>query len=51
VDSEKIGYFKANKERLKEELATIRNELEGEKESLKEDRVKLDLFKNELKTK
>jgi hypothetical protein len=28
----------------------LREELESEKESIKEDRVKLEMFKNELKT-
>ncbi len=49
-DSEKIGYFKANKDRLKDELKQLRSELEAERESIKEDRIKLEMFKNELKT-
>ncbi len=50
VDSEKIGYFKANKERLIDELRALREDLENEKESIKEDKVKLEMFKNEMKT-
>lgn len=50
IDSEKIGYFKANKERLREELQELRSDLEAEKESIREDRIKLQMFKNELKT-
>ena len=51
IESEKIGYFKANKERLKEELRKLKNDLESEKSQLKEDRIKLEIFKNELNTK
>ncbi len=50
IDSEKIGYFKANKERLLDDLRQLRLDLELEQSSLKEDRIKLNLFKNDLKT-
>ncbi len=50
IDSEKIGYFKANKERLLDDLRQLRLDLELEHSSLKEDRIKLNLFKNDLKT-
>lgn len=50
IDSEKIGYFKANKERLLDDLRQLRSDLEAERDSLKEDRIKLEMFKNDLKT-
>ena len=50
ADSEKIGFFKANKERLRDDLRILREELEMERESLREDRIRLDMHKNELKT-
>lgn len=50
ADSEKIGFFKANKERLRDDLRVLREELEMERESLREDRIRLDMHKNELKT-
>jgi len=48
-DSEKIGFFKANKERVREGLNEMKDGLEEEKASLGEDRVKLQIFKQELK--
>lgn len=51
LDSEKIGFFKANKERIKDELKKVRNALDEEKSQINEDRVKLEIFKNELRTK
>ena len=51
LDSEKIGFFKANKERIRDELRKLKASLEEDKASLGEDRVKLEIFKNELKTK
>jgi len=51
LDSEKIGFFKANKERIKDEMRRLRGALEEEKQQIAEDRVKLEIFKNELKTK
>lgn len=51
IESEKIGFFKANKDRLKEELKKLKQELEQEKTNIKEDRVRLNLFRNELTTK
>ena len=50
ADSEKIGYFKANKERLKDELRQVREELEGEREMIREERVRLEMHRNELRT-
>ena len=50
IDSEKIGFFKANKERLLDDLRRLREELENERDSIKEDRVKIELFKNDIKT-
>jgi len=50
VDSEKIGYFKANKDRLLDDLRVLKQELESERENIKEDKVKIEMFKNELKT-
>jgi hypothetical protein len=41
MDSEKIGFFKANKDRIREELVKLREGLDEEKVQLKEDRVKL----------
>jgi hypothetical protein len=49
MDSEKIGFFKANKERIRDELTKLKEGLEEEKLSLQEDRVKLQIFKQELK--
>ncbi|CDW83861.1 UNKNOWN [Stylonychia lemnae] len=49
-DSEKIGFFKANKDRLLDELRKLREDLEMERESIKEDRVKLEMYKNDIKT-
>ena len=51
LDSEKIGFFKANKERIREEMKRLKVGLEEERVQLTEDRVKLEIFKNELKTK
>lgn len=34
ADSEKIGFFKANKERLRDDLRILRDDLERERESL-----------------
>ena len=48
-DSEKIGFFKANKERIREELDKLREGLEDERVSLSEDRIKLEIYKSELK--
>lgn len=50
ADSEKIGFFKANKERLVDDLRILREELEQEREALREERIRLDMHKNELKT-
>lgn len=41
MDSEKIGFFKANKERIRDELNKLKEGLDEEKVSLQEDRVKL----------
>ncbi len=49
LDSEKIGFFKANKDRIGEELLKLKEGLEEEKQSLQEDRLKLTIFKQELK--
>ena len=49
MESEQIGYFKANKERLKEELKALAKTLD--KNQLKEDMLKLDMFKKDLNTK
>ena len=51
LDSEKIGFFKANKERIKDEMRKLRSALDEEKTQIAEDRVKLEIFKNELKSK
>ena len=51
LDSEKIGFFKANKERIKDEMKRLRGALEEERQQIAEDKVKLEIFKNELKTK
>jgi len=51
LDSEKIGFFKANKERIREEMKRLKVGLEEERQQMTEDRVKLEIFKNELKTK
>ncbi len=51
MDSEKIGFFKANKDRIMDELKKLRGALEEEKQTIAEDRVKLEIFKNELRTK
>lgn len=51
LDSEKIGFFKVNKERIREELRKLKISLDEDKMSLQEDRIKLDIFKAELKTK
>ena len=51
LDSEKIGFFKANKERIRDELRKLKGSLEQDKISLAEDRIKLEIFKSELKTK
>ena len=51
LDSEKIGFFKANKERIKDEMKKLRGALDEEKQQIAEDRVKLEIFKNELRTK
>jgi hypothetical protein len=50
ADSEKIGFFKANKERLRDDLRLLREELEREREAIREDRIRLDMHKNELRT-
>lgn len=49
LDSEKIGFFKANKERIRDELLKLKEGLEEEKLSLQEDRIKLSIYKQELK--
>ena len=51
LDSEKIGFFKANKERIKDEMQRLKGALDEEKNTIAEDRVKLEIFKNELRTK
>lgn len=51
LDSEKIGFFKANKERIKDEMMRLQGALDEEKQTIGEDRVKLEIFKNELRTK
>lgn len=45
MDSEKIGFFKANKERIRDELTKLKEGLDEEKVSLQEDRFKLQIFK------
>ena len=45
MDSEKIGFFKANKDRIREELQKLKEGLEEEKLSLQEDRIKLTIYK------
>jgi hypothetical protein len=50
ADSEKIGFFKAHKERLRDDLRLLREELERERDLLREQRIRLDLHRNELKT-
>ena len=50
ADSEKIGFFKANKEKLRDDLRLLREELERERDALREDRIRLDMHKNELRT-
>ena len=51
ADSEKIAFFKANKDRIKIEMKRLRAGLEEEKTQMAEDRVKLEIYKNELRTK
>ena len=51
IESEKIGYFKANKDRLKDELRKLKQDIESEKQQLREDKIRLEIFKNELNTK
>ena len=41
LDSEKIGFFKANKDRIREELTQVKKVLDDEKLSLQDDRIKL----------
>jgi len=48
-DSEKIGFFKANKDRIREELTKLKESLEDEKASLGDDRMKLDIYQMDLK--
>ena len=50
-DSEKIGFFKANKERIQEEMKNLRQSLEEERTGIQEDRIKLEIFKGELRSK
>lgn len=50
-ESEKIGYFKANKPRLEEELKQLAVELEKEKNQIRDEKIELEIFKTELKTK
>lgn len=50
AESEKIGFFKANKDRLRDDLRLLREELERERDALREDRIRLDMHKNELRT-
>ncbi len=50
ADSEKIGFFKANKDRLRDDLRLLREELERERDALKEDRIRLEMQRNELRT-
>lgn len=49
MDSEKIGFFKANKERIRDELLKLKEGLEDEKQALGDDKVKLQIFRVELK--
>ena len=51
MDSEKIGFFKANKDRIRDEMKKLKGDLDEEKQSIAEDRVKLEIFKNELRSK
>jgi chromosome segregation ATPase len=51
IESEKVGYFKANKERLRDELKKLRADLDSQRQLLREDKIKLELFKTELNTK
>ena len=51
LDSEKIGFFKANKDRIRDEMKKLKCDLDEEKTSIAEDRVKLEIFKNELRSK
>lgn len=51
LESEQIGWFKTNKELLKDKLKVLRNEIESEKVDIMNDRVKLEAFKMELSTK
>lgn len=44
LDSEKIGFFKANKDRIREELTQVKKVLDDEKLSLQDDRIKLQIF-------
>lgn len=41
MDSEKIGFFKANKDRIRDELLKLKEGLEEEKLGLQEDLIKL----------
>ena len=50
-DSEKIAFFKINKDKIADELKSLKLQLEDEKATLAEDRVKLEIYKNDLKTK
>ena len=51
LESEQIGWFKTNKEALKEKLKKLRQEIDTEKQEIMNDRVKLESFKMELSTK
>ena len=41
MNSEKIGFFKANKDRIREELVALVEGLNEEKVTLADDRIKL----------
>lgn len=50
-ESEEIGHFKTHKEALYEKLKKRREDIEKQKSMIQEDRVKLNIFRNELMTK
>ena len=51
LESEQIGWFKTNKDSLKEKLKRLRQDIDTEKQDIMNDRVKLESFKTELSTK
>jgi len=51
LESEKIGFFKINKERLHEELKRQKADQDTQRAQLRDDRMKLEVFKGELSTK